>query len=779
MKKLIVVMFVWLASALPGQRVAIDIPAQNAADALLVLAEQTGWSVLFPTEELQAVESRAVIGTLSPLESAERMLAGSGYEAVRSGERRLVIARANERGRIGSRAAIDPGAAGEDPGEELSPLVRMSALIVTPSRFGVSNDPMMTSATLTHSDLETMPQLGEDLFRAVGVLPGMSTVDYSAAFWLRGAPNTQVLTLLDGVTLLEPYHMKDYDGALSIIDLDTVAGVDVYSGGFTAEFGDRLAGVFRMETDTHVREEMHTRLVASLTGLRATNRGVFAEGKGNWLVSGRLGYPDIAIEMAGGDSDGTIRYHDVFAKVAYRPVPAHELSLHVLHSNDTAELSELGRPDLESSYGNNYVWGRWQGTFGERLRGSAVLSYSRLEWERDAFGFFDDVREFALDETRDFSQLEFKQDWSYALADNLLLRAGSEYRDGEADYDYFRLRNDWALRDGAIVILPDVVDRAANPSGASHGGYTAVRWQPRDELTIEPGVRYDSADYGPGSGWAPRLTAAWDLSVGTIRASWGEYRQAQGLHELGVVDDDVTFYRAEKAEHRVIGFETTLPGDVNFRADIYQRITDNPRPHAESLSDANDIFSDGLADRIWLVPTEAEAKGVELVLSGDYSEHLKWSVSYAWARTHETLDEVEVPRTRDQEHTLLANLTWRPNAKWEASFSWQFHSGWPDTRKVFYPLTLDNGDVVVGREYGAYNADRLPAYHRLDLRVTRKWILRNSVLRAYVDVFNAYGNDNVEGYEDFGYIDSGVLQTGTSFDELFPIVPSVGIAWDF
>ena len=122
------------------------------------------------------------------------------------------------------------------------PVLRLDKVVVTPSRFGIAEERVAPNVTLTSEELATLPQLGEDLYRTITRLAGLAADDFSAKFWVRGAPNTQLLARFDGVDLIEPFHLKDFDGALSIVDLGTIGSIDLITGGFTTEYGDRLAG---------------------------------------------------------------------------------------------------------------------------------------------------------------------------------------------------------------------------------------------------------------------------------------------------------------------------------------------------------------------------------------------------------------------------------------------------------------------------------------------------------------------------------------------------------
>jgi hypothetical protein len=154
---------------------------------------------------------------------------------------------------------------------QLAPAVKLAEVVVSPSRFGVADVTTMAAVGLTAGELEVLPQVGDDLFRSIARLPGLSTDDVSARFWVRGAPQSEVRLRLDGADLQEPFHLKDVDGALSIVDPAAIRWLDLATGGFQVEHGDRLAGVLTMETKSDRRAL--TALNLSLTGVGAAGGG--------------------------------------------------------------------------------------------------------------------------------------------------------------------------------------------------------------------------------------------------------------------------------------------------------------------------------------------------------------------------------------------------------------------------------------------------------------------------------------------------------------------------
>jgi len=668
----------------------------------------------------------------------------------------------------------------------------LAEIVVTPGRFGI----MGTSApvarqTLTREDLETIPQLGEDVFRTLQRIPGVAAGDISTRLNVRGGSDQEMLMTIDGIELYEPYHLKDFDGVLGIVDVQSVGGIDLITGGFPVEYGDKTAGVFNMQTAEPPVQRTRTAIGVSIMNLSFMSQGTFSEGDGSWLLSLRRGYLDIALALTDSDGNFSPNYWDALAKVRYRLGSNHTVSAHFLNANDDLTIREDGDPDyLESEWRSSYAWLGWQASFTPRLRAGTVASFGRVDRRRTGFEEFPEASPGLLtnfaDDTREFNVFGVKQDWSYEVGDNVLMKVGFDAKSGTTYYDYFSRSQARPSQPGGEPGALDSTVVRVSPDGTELGAYAATRVRPFERLTAELGLRYDRQSHTGDEDLAPRIHAALDVGARTqLRASWGRYYQSHGLHELSVGDGETEYTRSEWAEGFALGLEHTFRNRLNVRVEGYRRDIRNPRRRFFNMSREILAFPETEQDRIRIDPSEARAKGVELILNqvvGRWS----WAASYALSSTEGLVDEVWTPRFFDQTHVFQSLVSYGNTLGWQFSVGWQYHTGWPITPEEFSGGVVgedpETGDPVVrvDHAWGALNSERLPAYHRLDLRVSRGFEVGNGTLNVFLDVFNLYNRGNLRSYGyDLRLVDGQVVSTRVGGEEMLPLLPSFGVRWEF
>ncbi|MEI6052806.1 MAG: TonB-dependent receptor, partial [Opitutaceae bacterium] len=371
-------------------------------------------------------------------------------------------------------------------------------------------------------------------------------------------------------------------------------------------------------------------------------------------------------------------------------------------------------------------------------------------------------------------------DWSLELNPQTLLRTGFEASDQTSAYDYQLLRDSYVVQNGVLTIARRSAAIRLRPSGERFGAFLTTRFQAPGTLILEPGLRFDHDSATGDDQVSPRLAAALPLSERTtLRASWGNYTQSQGLHELSVPDGETRLNRAEVAEHRIIGLEHRLTTSLSLRLEAYERLTTHVRPRWDNTANLYNIFPEVQSDRTYLAPASARARGLEVLLDRRALRGFGWTASYALARAEETLNGRAVPAARDQRNTLRLEASYAWNTHWNFSASWHYHSGWPTTDVSYILIPLNNGKRYAQRVVGPAYAAQLPDYHRLDLRATRRWEFGRSNLTAFIDLFNAYNRTNLVGYSYSPVVSGNTVNTTREARDLLPLMPSVGVTWEF
>jgi outer membrane receptor protein involved in Fe transport len=669
--------------------------------------------------------------------------------------------------------------------------LQLAEIIVTPGRFGVMGDATVRQQqTLTREDLETVPQVGEDVFRVLRTLPGVAMEDISIRLHVRGGSDKELLTLLDGMELYAPYHLKDFDGVFGIIDVQSVGGIELMTGGFGAEYGDKLTGVFSMRSRNPPVAGTRTTLSLSVSNVSVLTRGSFGEGRGQWLFQARRGYLDLLLALTDNDEIDAIdeeispKYFDVFGKVQYQIGTNHRLAAHVLYAGDNLTFVDP-EARVESTWSSAYGWLTWDAVY-DRLSVTTMAFGGGLDRVRE--GGIDN--EFAilgpnflfLEDRRDFRFGGVKQDVRVDLGERLLLKLGAEAKRLEADYDYFsETRQIMVCPSGLVGNASDTVDFDLDPSGSEVAGYLAARVRPVDPLTAEIGMRYDRVSHTDDSDVSPRLLTAFQLDdATTLRASWGRYYQSQGVHELEVGDGEEQFFSSDRAVQLALGVEHRFLSDLSLRLEVYRRSIDDQRPRFVNTDREIAPFPEAAGDRIRIDPGEGLARGIELLASFDRGGAWDWSASYVLSEAKDRIDGVWVPRTLDQRHALGLTAAYRRSGAWQFSGTFQYHTGWPATESSFVVDALPGITIVRARRIGDLNELRLPAYHRLDFRVSRNFNIGGGLLQAYLDVFNLYNRTNLRGYAFSPRVAGGRFSVlRTPGEEMLPILPSIGLRWEF
>ena len=641
--------------------------------------------------------------------------------------------------------------------------VELDEIVVTPGRFTI-DDETPSKLSLSKQRIERFPLIGNDAMRAAHIFPGIVASDYSARFSVRGGEKDDILVRLDGMELFNPYHLQDFGGAVSLVGLDLIQRVELLMGGFPAEYGDKMSGVFDITTKEGDIEKVSANFGLDLINTTAMVEGPLSE-KGSWRLSARRGYVDLILAMIDFDEDYKPQYADLYGKLTYAPTQKDTLTLNGLYGWDKNRIRQ-GDPDnnLDSRYDNLTVWTRWRHHFGTANWSDVFVFGGTAAHDRQTGVANSDLRSFRFFGT--------KTEVTAGFLDKHLFRSGIEWRLTTAQYDY-DVRERQPGIDQYTPILADFED-----SGSEIKAFLQDEWQLHPKLALNVGGRYGFQDYraagiqryeiGPRVALAVRPTEKL-----VLRGAWGIYHQPIPMMNIPVEDNVQTVGRAEQAIHYILGGEYHPNANFLLRLEAYYKTLDN-------LSGRLREF--GRQTQIFVPPESGNAKGVDVFVTHTVSNRLTWGFGYAYADAKESAGGETFFRQSDRRHSIALNSSHQLSRGWHLYLTWRFHTGEPRTPLTHVLVSQPGGSSACDRQFGETHSERLPPYHSLDFRFTKRNPYSRWELTWYFQILNLYNRSNVDQYAFSERRDeeTGAL-LGCEIDEepMLPILPTLGISVTF
>jgi hypothetical protein len=664
--------------------------------------------------------------------------------------------------------------------------VFLNEVVVTPSHFRLLDTEPESRQFLDREEVRQMPHTADDLYRAVKRLPGAAGGDISARINVRGGEQDELLVMLDGLELYEPFHLKDFQSVFSIIDSEAVGGVDFLTGGFPVEYGDRMSGVMDISVATPVGPAT-TAIEVSTFNARLLTQGTFDLGLGQYFVSARTWYPDAVVGLFSENSSTVATdYYDLLAKVQHQVGQRSELSIDFLAAYDDLGFNKAAADEVQNvgaEYASYNAWLNMHTQWSPHLYSQTVLSVGRLTRQRK--GAVDDVVDGRLDvdDNRTFEFIGLSQDWTIALSDRNVLKTGFDVVRQEATYSYLSTTT---LRDpdSPTEPLPPTtgVDTDLQPEGTAASMYVGDRFLVGAPLVVELGLRWDRQSWIGDHQLSPRVNLMYSLSDhSTLRAAWGRFYQSQRLNELQVEDGVEAFYPAQLANHWLLSLEHSFSPVLASRFEVFRKDLSDLRPRYENLFSPLQLFPEAEADRVRVAPEQGLVRGLELVFKGTAGPRLSWWASYALARAEDRINGAWQPRSWDQQNALAFGLNANLPHRWTLSIAGIYHSGWPTTPVAGEAVFNEDGEPEIVQILGTRNSARYPPYARLDLRVGKLFPTTRGGLTVYLEVLNLTDRKNVCCTEDWQYQvgSDGSVTVTPQYKYWAPIIPTLGIGWQF
>ncbi|MFT6066015.1 MAG: hypothetical protein ACJAQX_001891 [Polaribacter sp.] len=671
--------------------------------------------------------------------------------------------------------------------------------------------PQMSVNKLTSASIKQIPVvLGEaDVIKSLILLPGVTSAGEGASgFNVRGGAADQNLILLDEAIVFNSSHLF---GFFSVFNPDVIKDVKLYKGGIPARFGGRLSSVLDIYQKEGNSKEFNVTGGIGLVSSRLLVEGPIEKEKSSFVVAGRASYAHLFLPLF--DNDNKAYFYDLNGKFNYRIDEQNNIFLSTYFGKDVFGVSD----NFVNEYGNTVVNLRWNHLFSDKIFSNLSLIYSDY-----FYGLILDFVGFEWDSG--ITNYNLKYDFKHYLNDKFKLSYGINNI-----YNRFNPGEIIPNRADSGIQSEKLIDKYANEFAA----YLEAEHKVNDKLTLQYGMRfsnftrlgqdelnvyendqpvlyneelkkYESAEaigtesfqrsdvLATFSNFEPRLSLSYVLDDDTsIKASYN--RMAQYLHlltntasptPLDVWAPSGRFIKPQLLDQFAVGyFKSIKNGDYSLETEAFYKDIQN---RIDYINGANLVANNEIETVI--LNGQARAYGLEVLFKKNTGSFKGW-FAYTLSRSEQqtlgrTANEPGINQGEwysspfDKTHDISLNGSYEVSEKWTFNANFLLQTGQPTNYPVGqYEVQGLNVPIF---DDNRRNADRLPAFHRLDISATltpeknknRKW-----QGEWIFGLYNLYGRQNAASInfrQNRETLRNEAVQTS-----IFGLVPSVTYNFEF
>jgi hypothetical protein len=621
---------------------------------------------------------------------------------------------------------------------------------VVANYFQKNSDANISSLNLDYEEVRRAPGASEDISRMLQTAPGVSLVnDQRNDLIVRGGSPSENLFLIDGVEIPNINHYGSQGttgGPIGFINLKFIREADIYTGGFISKYGDKLSSV----VDIKFREGSKTNYINNvdfnMAGFGGLFEGPFSK-KSSYMLSIRRSYLDLlksAIRLS-----AVPNYWDLNLKIDYKFDQNNILSLIGFGAIDKINFQVDDKttvndwPYNSDDKTNSYTAGLNYTKLFNKGYLQAVVSNTHSTYYDDIIFAKTGVREYYNDSYE--NSTNYKVDLNYKLNKYMMINLG-------AGGKYITFKNDmFSIADTTPEGYP-IPELKIDSKLNANKYYTSVNITSKlfnEKIILNTGARVDYFDYVRlKTTFSPRVGISYKvLPTTSINASIGIFQQTPEYIWL-VSNSANKNLNSIKCEHYVFGVEHLFSSSINAVVEVYEKRYNG---YPVSIDDPRYILINGGANYGPNLVGASTSAGNGYVRGLDISIQKKLTgngvyglLTYSYTKSGFTaLAGGEKPATFDPTNQFTIIAGYQVADDWLIGIKFKYAGGRPYT-----PFDAEKSKQL-GR--GVYNMDKFNGeryidYHRLDLRVDKKFYFKAATLTTYMELQNVYNRENVFGY---------------------------------
>ena len=647
----------------------------------------------------------------------------------------------------------------------LGPAVELETIIVEGKRL----PPTISRTEIRGSELLRIPGTLNDTLKGLMTLPSIGIPnDYFGVLYIRGSEPGANLYYLDRTPLGYPFH---WGGLLSTVSSETLEKIDIYAGGYGAEFGLDSEAVLDIQARDGIEKSWSGKFNFNILYSEGLLEAKIGD-KGYISASGRRSYFDLIagpiIKAQTGTTQQLPYLSDYQLKSTYILTEKHHLTVNAFAAVDRfkiiaeQESTETGGSPNSTVLFENGFNGQGihlRSDFTDQLTSHLSLTRSDNFLNIDFQALTEAMSTFGPDGEREsllenFVHYEIKvnapvymlrEDVSYGLTPTLQLESGFLYAFNPAESS----ENGWVEEnfepehDPFFTIEPDGEVLSEGTFEEVHDefghdfyrteGYVQGRYDPLSFLSVALGIRLDYLNVVEQISVQPRASVSFVLpNSANLRFAYGHYeRSPQPSRLLGKNGNRAL--ESSLTRHYIMELEYPLSSRTELKFATYYK-------DARKLVTPNAVSN-------YLNQGTAYVGGAEAFLRHRIPDKFFGWISYAYthAERRENPDVVYKPYLFDNTHIISIVANYNITRDLEVGGKWQYLSG---TSEVpISSIVLIQDPVTRGLNPLLARVDEqlstaLAPYHKLDLRVSHKWNVWGFRVGGFLDVLNVYNREN-------------------------------------
>jgi hypothetical protein len=608
----------------------------------------------------------------------------------------------------------------------------------------------MGTETINMSSISKVPVIfGEkDLLKTIQLLPGVKSAgEGNSGFFVRGGGADQNLILLDEAPVYNATHLL---GFFSTFNSDAIKDATIIKGNSSSQYGGRLSSVLDVKMKEGNNQDYTVNGGIGLISSKVSVEGPLQKNKSSFILSGRRTYADVFLKATEKFKDNILYFYDLNAKANYQINAKNKVYISGYFGRDELGLGQ----DFGIDWGNKTGTIRWNKIISNRLFLNTSLIYSDYNYN---VKLKNGTTNFNINSN--IKDVNLKQDYTlYANGLNTLR------------FGFNSILHTITPSTFSGTVINSVAKEGRN--GLENAFYLTNNYRANNQLTIDYGMRlsmytlmggdvYNIYENGVvkssvklnrssfGKTYAnlePRITTNYRINEETsIKAGYA--RNVQHLHLLSnsVASSPSDQWignsyniKPEIADQLSLGYVTKLfKSNFEFTAETYYKYLQNQIDYKDgaeinTVSDVESVLLYGIG----------RAYGLELLLKKKEGRLTGW-VGYTLSKTERKIDGINEGKwynaRQDRTHDISVVGIYELNSRWSISGVFVYNTG----DAVTYPTGKYNLQGQTLYQYAARNANRMPAYHRLDFSATYE---KNKTKRMHgswnFSLYNVYGREN-------------------------------------